>query len=65
MNKLEDLNCRINENIQRIEYYKLTSKDNRKIALNMLNKRNEHLIKKIKTLKGGIKYGYKKFSNFD
>ncbi|HEC41191.1 hypothetical protein LCGC14_0595880 [marine sediment metagenome] len=38
------------ENIQRIEYYKLTSKNNRIIALNMLKKENGVLIKKLNKL---------------
>jgi len=51
MNLKEDLNCRIKENIQRIEYYKLTSQYNRRIALNMLKIKNNKLEIKLKKLK--------------
>ena len=52
MSKVEEINCRIKENLQKIEYYELLSRSNKNIVANMLKIRNGKLIKKMKILKG-------------
>ncbi|KKL26859.1 hypothetical protein LCGC14_2391040 [marine sediment metagenome] len=50
MIKIEELRNKIAENLQRIEYYNYTSKNNKKIALNVLKIRNgklEIILKKL------------------
>lgn len=40
LSKQEDLNCKIKENIQKIEIFKLTKDRNRFIVMNRLKKKN-------------------------
>lgn len=53
MSKQESLTCRIKENIQKIELFKLTSDKHKDIFINHLKKENKKLRDMLKKLKHG------------
>lgn len=50
----ESLNCRIKENIQKIELFELTTNRNKEIVINHLKKENIRLKDMLKKLNRGI-----------
>ena len=51
IDKKEELNCKIEENIQKIQYYSLTERSNKNIVVNNLKIENNKLAIEMKKLR--------------